>query len=235
MHRFLASLFARGGSKCIPGKAIVPMEGRPMIGWPPAAARRSGLFAKIRVSADSDAIAGAVAALGLPVDFMRAASFADDVTPLLPGLSWVVQEFCSRGEHYDDVTLIYPTAVMLAPDDLREEHALFHAHGARESVQAVVRYAMSVEYALLRDGTGHLSPWMPDVLKQKTQDLPSKLHDTGTFAIISAEELLADPGKLVDQQFLCYAMPRERGIDFDEPEDLDLARLLLWGRLASRP
>ena len=231
--RSLAILPARGGSKRIPGKAIMPIEGRPMIGWPLEAALRSGLFAKIHVSTDSGAIAEAVAALGFPVDFMRAPSFADDVTPLRPVLSWVAQEFRSRGENYDDVTLIYPTAVMLEPEDLKEGHKIFHAHGAREPVLAVVRYAMPVERALLRDGTGHLSPWMPDMLKAKTQDLPLKFHDTGTFAIFSVGELLADPDKPVDQRFLCYAIPRERGIDIDEPEDLELARLLLRGRLAS--
>jgi CMP-N-acetylneuraminic acid synthetase len=65
------------------------------------------------------------------------------------------------------------------------------------------------------------------MLKQKTQDLPPKFPYTGTFAIISAEELRADPGNSVDQQFLCCAVPRERGIDTDDPEDLNLARFLL--------
>jgi N-acylneuraminate cytidylyltransferase len=233
MARSLAILPARGGSKRIPGKAIVPLEGRPMIGWPLEAAQRSGLFAKIHVSTDSSAIAETVAALGFPVDFLRASSLADDMTPLRPVLSWVIQEFHSRGEHYDDVTLIYPTAVMLAPDDLMGGHATFRAHGAREPVLAVVRYAMPVERALLRDSAGHLTPWMPYMLKARTQDLSPKFHDTGTFAIYSAAELLADPGKPVDQQFLCYAMPRERGFDIDDPEDLNLARLLLRGRLAT--
>jgi pseudaminic acid cytidylyltransferase len=229
----LAILPARGGSKRIPNKAIVPMEGRPMIGWPLEAARQSGLFAKIHVTTDSDAIAKTVTGLGFPVDFMRAPEFADDITPLRPVLSWVVREFLARGERYDDVALIYPTAVLLAPDDLRKADEIFRKHGAKDPVLAVTRYAMPIERSLELDATGYLSPYMPDKLKQRTQDLPPKFHDTGTLAIFSAKELLDDPNRLVDLRFLAYPIPRQRGIDIDEPEDLDLARLLLRGKLAA--
>src|ERR1039458_5356262 len=164
MTRSLAILPARGGSKRIPNKAIVPMEGRPMISSPWEAARQSGLFAKIHVSTDSTAIAETVTELGFPVDFMRAPEFADDITPLRPVLSWVVRKFLTRGERYDDVALIYPTAVMLEPDDLRRAYEIFLKHGAKDSVLAVTRYAMPIERSLELDNSGYLLPYMPDKL-----------------------------------------------------------------------
>ena len=53
----IALIPARGGSKRIPRKNIRPFAGRPMIGWPIAAARASGLFDHVIVSTDDEEIA----------------------------------------------------------------------------------------------------------------------------------------------------------------------------------
>ncbi len=229
MKRSLAILPARGGSKRVPRKALLQMAGRPMIGRPLETAKASGLFSKIHISTDSAEIATEVEALGFPVDFMRDPSFADDFTPLRPVLVWVVQEYARRGEKFDDVTLIYPTAVLLSSDDLRAGHAIFEKGGYDAPVMAVVRYAMPIERAFEIDASNRLNAWMPELMAKRTQDLAQKFHDSGTFAIFSTHQLLSDPNAKVGARFLPYEIPRYRGLDIDEPEDVDLVRFVLRG------
>jgi pseudaminic acid cytidylyltransferase len=53
----IAIIPARGGSKRVPGKNIMDFLGKPMIAWTIEAAKASGLFDKIVVSTDDEAIA----------------------------------------------------------------------------------------------------------------------------------------------------------------------------------
>ncbi|MBB4630192.1 cytidylyltransferase domain-containing protein, partial [Paracoccus denitrificans] len=67
----IAIIPARGGSKRIPRKNIRPFGGRPMIAWPIAAARDSGLFDHVIVSTDDAEIAETALAHGAEVPFPR--------------------------------------------------------------------------------------------------------------------------------------------------------------------
>jgi N-acylneuraminate cytidylyltransferase len=94
----LAIIPARGGSKRIKNKNIIDFCGRPIIAYSLDCARQSGLFDKIHVSTDSPEIAEVAEQLGYPVDFPRTADLADDMTPLMPVIQWVVQQYVARGE-----------------------------------------------------------------------------------------------------------------------------------------
>ena len=79
MH--IAIIPARGGSKRIPRKNILPFGGKPMISWPISAALSSGLFADVVVSTDDDEIAQVALEAGASVPFRRPAELSDDMSP----------------------------------------------------------------------------------------------------------------------------------------------------------
>ena len=79
---------ARGGSKRIPRKNILPIGGKPMIGWPIAAALACGLFADVVVSTDDDEIADVARAAGARVPFRRPAELADELSPARGVINW---------------------------------------------------------------------------------------------------------------------------------------------------
>jgi N-acylneuraminate cytidylyltransferase len=60
----IAIITARGGSKRIPRKNIRPFLGKPVIAWPIEAARASGCFDRVLVSADDSEIAEVAQAYG---------------------------------------------------------------------------------------------------------------------------------------------------------------------------
>ena len=63
----LAIITARGGSKGLPGKNVMPLGGRPLIAWTIAAARESEVFSRIIVSTDDEEIAAAAREAGAEV------------------------------------------------------------------------------------------------------------------------------------------------------------------------
>ena len=74
----IAVIPARGGSKRIPRKNIKLFGGKPMIAYAIAAAKASGLFARVLVSTDDAEIQSIVNRLGTETIFVRLAELTSD-------------------------------------------------------------------------------------------------------------------------------------------------------------
>lgn len=229
----IAIIPARGGSKRIKDKSIVDFCGRPMLSYALAAAKDSGLFDVIHVSTDSTRIAAVAADLGFPVDFLRDPAFADDHTPLMPVLRWVLQQFAARGQAASDVCLLMPCAPLVEAGDLRGAHEAFVKAGRKTMVLAVVPFPYPVERALAMDSEGVLRPKFPESWHKRSQDLDPAYHDAGLFSFSPAAHIL-DPELVVTDRLLPYALPRYKAADIDEPEDLEYAEILYRGLRATR-
>ncbi len=69
---------ARGGSKRLARKNILPLAGRPMLAWTIQAAGESGIFDRVLVSTEDAEIASLAEAAGAEVPEMRDAALAGD-------------------------------------------------------------------------------------------------------------------------------------------------------------
>lgn len=224
----LAIIPARGGSKRIKHKNIVDFCGRPIIAYSLDCAHRSALFDKIHVSTDSPEIADAVGKLGYPIDFFRAPELADDMTPLMPVIRWVVEQYQARGETIDCVCLVMPCAPLIEAGDLLGAYAAFQAHGSTLPLVAVVSYAFPIQRALYRGDDKLLHPLFPEQWSKRSQDLPKTFHDAGAFYFFGKQQIV-DSGQTIGNDLVPYVMPRHRAVDIDEPEDLELAKIIFRG------
>lgn len=102
---------ARGGSKSIPRKNLVPLGGRPMIEYGIDAAVRSGRFERIVCSTDDDEIAAVAMKAGIEVD-QRPPMLATDEAAVAD----VARDFLTRNESEPDLlALVQPTSPFLLP------------------------------------------------------------------------------------------------------------------------
>src|SRR5476649_611625 len=112
--RFLGIIPARGGSKGVPGKNILPLAGKPLIVWTIEAAKASGAIDRLVVSTDDEAIAAVARDFGVEVRIRPAALAADD-TPTRPVLEHVVKELEGEGEVFDAMVTLQPTSPLRLP------------------------------------------------------------------------------------------------------------------------
>lgn len=77
----LALIPARGGSKGIPRKNLVPVGGRPLIAWSVDQARAARQISRVIVSTDDREIAETARQFGAEVPFLRPAEYAQDLSP----------------------------------------------------------------------------------------------------------------------------------------------------------
>ncbi|MEQ9125965.1 MAG: acylneuraminate cytidylyltransferase family protein [Alphaproteobacteria bacterium] len=114
MARVLGLIPARGGSRRLPGKNLLPVAGRPMIAWTIDAALQSGVLDRVVISTDDPEIAAAGRAAGAEVPFMRPAALATDAAPLVD-VALHALEACGGVEF---LVLLQPTSPLRTPGDI---------------------------------------------------------------------------------------------------------------------
>ena len=94
--KIVALIPARGGSKGIPRKNILPVMGRPLIAWSIGHALQSKHIARVIVSTDDNEIARISITWGAEVPFLRPSIYAQDMSPDIEvfkhALSWLQEE-----------------------------------------------------------------------------------------------------------------------------------------------
>jgi N-acylneuraminate cytidylyltransferase len=214
---------ARGGSKRVPRKNILPLAGRPLIAHSVHCALESGLFRDVVVSTDDDEIAEVSRIHGASVPFRRAAHLADDNA----GTAEVVADAIIRLAAYDGehVCCLYPTAPLVRPDNLRDAYAIARREGV-DSVIAVTEFDFPPLRAYRQTGDGHLAFQWPEHELTRSQDLPHMFHDAGAFYWLRTAPFLKRL-RLTGPASLPYFMPRLSAVDIDTHEDVAFAEMLL--------
>lgn len=126
----VAVILARGGSKAIPGKNIMPFCGKPLLAWSILQARGSEGVDEVWVSSDSAEILAVADAFGAR-PLMRPAALATDVAAAEPGLLHFVDVWTSEnGRELDRVVFLQATSPLRYPDDIDKALVTFDRDGA---------------------------------------------------------------------------------------------------------
>jgi CMP-N,N'-diacetyllegionaminic acid synthase len=217
---------ARGGSKGLPGKNLLPLGGRPLIGWTIAAARASGRLTRTWVSTDDEAIAAVARSLGAEVPFLRPAHLATDEAGIVGVLRHAVEELArATGTRPEITVLLQPTTPFRTERHIDETVALV-AEGA-DSAQTV---ALDTSHPRVRYGLapgGRLRPLFDDpaAASRRQEGEPVYRPNGGVYAVRTA--LLLEEGTLYGLDHRGVVMDFESSIDIDDRWDLRVAEAVL--------
>lgn len=221
----LAIIPARGGSKRIPRKNILPFRGKPMIAWSIEAALQSGCFDAVIVSTDDPEIAAIAEAHGATAPFVRPPELADDFTPTIPVLRHAVAAFEKvTSQQVELACCIYATAPFLRPADLQKGEALLKDDPALDFAFSVTSFPFPIQRALQIDESDRISMLHPEHELSRSQDLPERFHDAGQFYWFRPAPLAAHDG-FFSANAAPIHLPRERVQDIDTLEDWQCAEL----------
>jgi len=229
----VAVIPARGGSKRVPRKNVKPLAGVPMIVYSIRAALESGVFERVIVSTDDEAIADVARSHGATVPFLRGQHLSDDHTPVSAVtqqmLAWLVQ----AGEVFDNVAQLLPNCPLRTAQDVSDSLAAFVAQPHQSQV-SVTRYGwQNPWWALERDATGAARALFPDKLMQRSQDLPTLFCPTGAVWWATSDALLEHGTFHLERRGL-FELEWEHGVDIDDDADFELAEVLLARQAAGR-
>ena len=220
----LAVIPARGGSKRIPRKNVMPFCGKPMIAWSIEAALASACFDRIIVSTDDAEIAEVAKACGAEVPFMRPEALSDDHTGTIPVIAHVVEWMRAQGQKPELVCTLYATAPFVCGQDLqRGMHAL--KENDAEYAFSVTSYAFPIQRAVRITQEGRIQMLDPQQFATRSQDLEEAYHDAGQFYWGKAQAWV-DGTPIFSERAVPVVLPRHRVQDIDTPEDWLRAELM---------
>jgi CMP-N-acetylneuraminic acid synthetase len=225
---------ARSGSKGIPGKNIKFLGGRPLLAYSVMAARKAGIFSRLILSTDSEAIARQGKALGVEVPFMRPSELARDDTPMLPVLRHAVKTLGETGWMADVICILQPTAPFRSPAELISAFGIIRTEAEVDSVVSVEPVPDHYSpYFLLKIDGQRLKPFMPDGLKYtRRQDAPKAYSRNGDFYFTRTKTLL-DGNSIYGQNCRPVIVTHEERVNLDTMDDWVLAEKLLPRFLAA--
>ena len=213
----IAITTARGGSKRIPRKNIKEFCGKPILAYSIEAAKNAGIFDTVMVSTDDEEIAAIAKEYGAEVPFYRSEKTANDYAATKDVLMEVLEEYEKRGEHFDSLCCIYPTAPFLTADKLQKAAALLEEKQA-DSVVPVVRFGFPPQRGVVMED-GYLKFKWPEYELARSQDLEPFYHDAGQFYFMRSESFHAQE-KLV--------MAKTVPLELDEMEVQDIDNEVDW-------
>lgn len=219
--RTLVIIPARGGSKGIPRKNLRPLNGRPLIYYAVTAAREAGSVDRVLVSTDDEEIALLAERFGATVQ-MRPSALSGDDTTLDQVVEHVVRSLESRGEHFDLILTVQPTAPLIRPEDIDAAVARFADEPRLDSLISVCE---DRHLRWKRGGEG----FVPDYVERvNRQQLPETYRETG--ALIACRRANLERGSRIGGTIGLYLTPPERSTDIDTVMDFWLCGSLLRRR-----
>jgi N-acylneuraminate cytidylyltransferase len=217
----LAIIPARGGSKRIPGKNIRLFHGKPIMAYSIQLAMESGLFDKVMVSTDSPEIATIGREHGASVPFMRSPMNASDHATTTDVIAEVLEAYAARGETFDEVCCIYPTAPLAQLEHLREGLSLLNDPGV-DVVLPVASFSFPIWRGLRANPQGMGEPVWPENMQKRSQDLEPVYHDAGQWYWLKPHAL-AKP--FFENRCKMLPIPETMVQDIDHETDWEIAEL----------
>lgn len=213
---------ARGGSKRLPRKNILPYKDQPLIRHVVAAARASNVFDEVIVSSEDDEILEIAVQCGANA-YQRELSIAGDRSTVVE----VCLDVLSKNST-EIFCCIYPTAVLLSSETISTSKALFDDYGeGRASVlMGVSEYNYHPVQALSLEEDGSGTPMFPEFRGVQSQFYPRARVSNGTF-YWGRKSRFEIEKSFYSEKLKLYDVPDLEVCDIDTPEDY--SRLLLRG------
>ena len=219
----LALIPARGGSKSIPRKNLLPLNGKPLLAYSIEQALASTLITRTVVSTDDQEIAGVARSSGADVPFMRPAEFAQDESTDLEVFRHALATLRDRdGYQCDAVVHLRPTGPVRRVSRIDEAIATFIDHPGADALRSVTT-PLQTPYKMWSIDGDYLEPLLtiegvrePYCLPR--QGLPAVYWQNGYIDIIRPRVILED-GLMCGRRIIPFVM-HEPILELDYPENI---------------
>ncbi|MBW0180973.1 MAG: acylneuraminate cytidylyltransferase family protein [Vulcanococcus sp.] len=223
MRKTCVFVFARGGSKGLPRKNLLPIRGLPLVAHSIRMAQLLGDTEGIYVSTDCREIASIALAAGAEV-IERPAELASDTAPEWLAWQHAIRWVEARRGSFDCFLSLPPTAPCRSVADVR---------------RCLDALAPNIDLVLTMTPS-HRSPWFNMVIERsdgcldlvnagnrivRRQDSPT-CFDITTAAYAAHPAFIMKSSGIWDGKIRGVEIPPERAIDIDTPADFAIARFL---------
>jgi len=219
---FLAIIPARGGSKRLPRKNVLSLNGKPLISWSIEAGLKSKYIDKVIVTSDDDEILDLAKEFSADI-IRRPSDLASDTATTFMAIAHTIKNL----EEYDYIVLLQPTSPLREEKHIDEAIVLLNKKNA-DAVISVCEMDHSPLWSNTLDDSLSMRGFLKEeVLNKRSQDLETFYRLNGSIYICKTEKLLEEKSFFLKENIYAYLMDRKSSIDIDEEIDFKIASVLM--------
>jgi len=222
-QRTFAFIFARGGSKGLPGKNIKELGGIPLLAYGIRLANAMDRVERVYVSTDDAQIAAVAKQYGAEV-IDRPAALATDTASEWMTWRHAIEHVRSRGLDFDTFLSLPATSPLRNAQDI--DNCLDALDADADVVITVTPAARSPYFNMVSidaDGLAHVVLGTAEL--KRRQDVPP-VYDITTVAYVARPDFILSRERLFAGRVRPVVVPKERAVDIDDEHDFKVAQAL---------
>ncbi|PMH45973.1 CMP-sialic acid synthetase [Vibrio sp. 10N.286.49.B3] len=223
----IALITARGGSKGLPRKNVLPLNGTPLIGITIQAALASKNIDRVYVTTEDDEIKKISAQFGAEI-IDRPLELASDTSTSAEAIEHAIQ-YLNKTINFDTIVLLQPTSPLRTSHHIDHALTIYHEKKA-DCVLSVFEPSHTPIKAYIEQENGMISGlFSPDAPYTRRQDLPKSYQPNGAIYIFSVTKFKLHNLIPRDNVFP-YVMSELESADIDTIDDFTYVEQLLKSR-----
>ena len=237
--RIVGLIPARAGSKRVPNKNVLQLQGHPLLAYTISAALDSGVFEKVIVSTDSDEYAQIALHYGAEVPFLRPNSLAQDSSADIGWVAHALENLALIGYEFEIFSILRPTSPFRNASTIRRAYEEFSSRTDIDSIRAV-ELCSQHPGKMWRIKGDHLVPLLsvqPDGLdwfSSPTQSLPEVWVQNASLEIAFSRCVL-ESESISGSRIAPFKTVFPEGIDINSEFDFAKAKMVVDEGLFSLP
>jgi CMP-N-acetylneuraminic acid synthetase len=225
-ERLTAIIPARGGSKGIPRKNLLRIEGETIVERAIRLARESGRVDRVLVTTDDPEIYELAKLHDAAPPSLRPPHLATDLATTIDAVIHLIDDADVEDGY---VLLLQPTSPLRTASDLDRLCKLFEANPEALAIASVVRHDAPHPNKIMTIDGGYLRSYLGTNPSVPRQSLPVVHAINGAFYLVP-RQIVMEQRTFLPERTLPFEMPVERSVNVDGPMDLLLLEALLKSR-----
>lgn len=213
---------ARGGSKRLPHKNILPLKGKPLLAYTLEAIKATGLKIPTYVSTDDERVADVARTYPGVEVVMRPAEFASDTASTESVLLHVLDILAERGQAPRWLMTLPPTSPFRSADTIRKFAE--STAGCANDIDCLMSVTEDRSDFWRMHDDGRMQRLFPEAPRRQQDRTP--LFEENSAVYMSRAQALRDTGFILGNSVRGIAIPSIEGFDINTAEDMRLAECL---------
>ena len=222
--KVLCLIPARGGSKGVPGKNLVKVQGKSLLDWTVDSAKKSKYIDRIVLSSEDEAIIDAAKIAGCDIPFVRPKELASDVAGTM---EVVFHALDNLSEKFDYIILLQITSPLRNEHDIDTCLEKCERSSIYNACVSLCRLEKSPDWMFTLSKNNTIKKLTMDAkFVTRRQDSEPVYYPNGAVYVADIEWLRGQV-HFITPHTLGHIMPSERSIDIDTPLDLIFLNAML--------
>ncbi len=228
MHRILAIIPARGGSKRLPNKNKRLLAGKELVKYSIEAALNSKLLTSIVVTSDDEDILNIARQYSDIVPIVRPKEISGDNAPAISyvhhAMEYMEINFALK---YDMIVIVQPSSPFTLGEDIDATISLLENNIGADSAVSIMKLDHAIHPVKLKTlNNNELKPYFEEENGRMAEYELSQIYVRNCSVYVSTTDCIKN-NKIIGEKCLGYLMPRERSIDINDPMDFAFAEFLM--------